>query len=95
MELPQWNCRNGIAAMELPQWNCHNGIATMELPQWNCARPLFCVTPSRCGPALAAMNRDATFSVRHNLLIPSLCTQIGVQYGIAFHGVFFTKKVQY
>jgi hypothetical protein len=36
MELPQWNCHNGIATMELPQWNCHNGIATMELPQWNC-----------------------------------------------------------
>jgi hypothetical protein len=36
MELPQWNCHNGIATMELPQWNCHNGIGTMELPQWNC-----------------------------------------------------------
>jgi hypothetical protein len=35
MELPQWNCHNGIATMELPQWNCHNGIATMELLQWN------------------------------------------------------------
>ena len=28
MELPQWNCHNGIATMELPQWNCHNGITT-------------------------------------------------------------------
>ncbi|MFT4733199.1 MAG: hypothetical protein ACI9K1_000150, partial [Arcticibacterium sp.] len=36
MELPQWNCPNGIAPMELPQWNCPNGIAPMELPQWNC-----------------------------------------------------------
>ncbi|WP_262709307.1 hypothetical protein [Emticicia agri] len=23
MELPQWNCRNGVAPMELPQWNCY------------------------------------------------------------------------